>query len=162
MIVVSDTSPLNYLILIQQVDLLPQLFGRVVTPPAVIAEMIHPHAPVAVRAWATAPPAWLEIVESAISPVEASLGPGESAAIALAVQLHADLLLLDERKAINVAKLQGLAAVGMLAVLDLAAERRLISLVEVIARLRATTFRLPETVVQELLRRDADRFSPGV
>ena len=157
MIVVSDTSPLNYLILIHQVELLPQLFGRVATPSAVIAEMLHHHAPSAVKAWATSPPAWLEILEPTTIPVEASLGPGESAAIALAMQLHADLLLLDERKAINAARRQGLAVVGMLAVLDLAAERQLISLANVIDRLRATTFRMPEAVVRELLRRDADR-----
>ena len=38
MIVISDTSPLNYLILIECIDVLPQLYGRVVIPEGVLAE----------------------------------------------------------------------------------------------------------------------------
>lgn len=48
MIVVSDTSPLNYLVFIQAIDLLPQLFGRVVTAPAVMGELSHASSPAAV------------------------------------------------------------------------------------------------------------------
>ena len=57
MIVVCDTSPLNYLVLIQHAEVLPSLFGRVIAPPAVMAELQHPGAPTIVRAWAAAPPA---------------------------------------------------------------------------------------------------------
>ena len=57
MIVVSDTSPLNYLVLIERVHVLPTLFGRVVAPVAVIAELGHPATPTVVRAWAADPPA---------------------------------------------------------------------------------------------------------
>jgi len=60
-IVVSDTSPLNYLVLIEQVQVLPVLFGRVVVPPAVMAELQHAGTPAVVRAWAASPPPWLEI-----------------------------------------------------------------------------------------------------
>jgi len=42
MIVIADTTPLNYLILIHQADLLPQLFGRVLIPPAVFEELQQP------------------------------------------------------------------------------------------------------------------------
>ncbi len=42
MIVVSDTSPLNYLVLIGAIDVLPKLFGEVYAPPAVIQEFQHP------------------------------------------------------------------------------------------------------------------------
>ena len=45
MIVVSDTSPLNYLVLIGADQVLPSLFGRVLTPPEVLAEMQHAKAP---------------------------------------------------------------------------------------------------------------------
>ena len=34
MIVVADTSPLNYLVLIDEIDLLPAIFGRVLLPHA--------------------------------------------------------------------------------------------------------------------------------
>ncbi len=56
MIVVSDTSPLNYLILIGHAEILPALFSRVVAPPAVVAEMLQPGAPEVVANWATSPP----------------------------------------------------------------------------------------------------------
>lgn len=39
MIVVSDTSPLNYLVLLDVVSVLPKLFGEVVVPPAVLTEL---------------------------------------------------------------------------------------------------------------------------
>ena len=42
MIVVSDTSPLNYLVLIEEVEVLPAIFGRVVVPPAVVEELQAP------------------------------------------------------------------------------------------------------------------------
>ena len=55
MIVVSDTSPLNYLVLIQHAEVLPSLFGRVIAPPAVMIELQHPGAPTIVRACLTSP-----------------------------------------------------------------------------------------------------------
>jgi predicted nucleic acid-binding protein len=55
MIVVSDTSPIRYLILIEAIDVLSKLFGEVLIPPAVVAELVHTSAPLAVRAW-MAPP----------------------------------------------------------------------------------------------------------
>jgi predicted nucleic acid-binding protein len=61
MIVVSDTSPLNYLILIGADQVLPSLFGQVVAPPEVLVEMQHVKAPAEVSAWARQPPAWLEV-----------------------------------------------------------------------------------------------------
>jgi predicted nucleic acid-binding protein len=61
MIVVADTSPLNYLILMGKADVLPAIYGRVLTPNAVLVELRHPGAPAAVLAWSATPPAWLEI-----------------------------------------------------------------------------------------------------
>jgi hypothetical protein len=49
MLVVSDTSPINYLVLIQQEILLPALYGRVVIPPAVYGELQRSQTPVEVR-----------------------------------------------------------------------------------------------------------------
>ena len=60
-VVVSDTTPLNYLILIGEIGVLPLLFEKVFVPPAVIQEMKHPRAPAAVSLWATSLPAWVEI-----------------------------------------------------------------------------------------------------
>jgi len=45
MIVIADTTPLNYLVLIERVDLFPQLFGPALIPPAVLNELQQPETP---------------------------------------------------------------------------------------------------------------------
>jgi predicted nucleic acid-binding protein len=144
MIVVSDTSPLNYLILIGEAGILPVLFESVLVPPAVMAELADPRSPDLVRAWSTSPPAWLSVrAPSGQAPDD--LHPGEAQAIALAQELRADFLLIDERAGTRSARERGLAAVGLVAVLLLAHDRGKIDLASATARLRATTFRaVPE------------------
>ena len=61
MTVVSNTTPLNYLILTETVDVLPAIFGRVYVPSAVIDELSHPRSPAVVRAWVSTLPAWLTV-----------------------------------------------------------------------------------------------------
>ncbi len=61
MIVIADSTPLNYLILIHQVDLLPRLFDRILIPPAVFEELQHQEAPDVVRRWIASPPSWLQV-----------------------------------------------------------------------------------------------------
>jgi hypothetical protein len=61
MIVVADTTPLNYLMLIGEIDLLPRLFGRVLIPFAVFEELNQAETPSAVRNWMANPPPWLEV-----------------------------------------------------------------------------------------------------
>src|SRR6478672_9204792 len=97
MVIVADTSPINYLILIETIDALPRLYGRVVVPPEVLDELRNASGPAVVRAWAATLPAWMQ-VQSALS-IDATLplGDGERAAIALAQELKADRLLIDER-----------------------------------------------------------------
>ena len=51
MIAVSDTSPLNYLALIGEIELLPRIFTRVLIPPAVLSELNHARTPPVVVAW---------------------------------------------------------------------------------------------------------------
>ena len=99
MIVVADTSPLNYLIRLGHPDVLREIYGRVLVPHAVLMEMQHPEAPPEVSAWASSPPAWLETMQ--VRQLDATLAPelgtGEREAISLALELHADVLLIDER-----------------------------------------------------------------
>lgn len=63
--VVADTSVFNYLLLLDQLALLPTLYGRIITPPVVLeVELPHPRSPVLVRAWAqqlASIPEWLEL-----------------------------------------------------------------------------------------------------
>jgi predicted nucleic acid-binding protein len=164
MIVVSDTSPLNYLVLIEQVQVLPVLFGRVIVPPAVMAELQHAGAPDVVRAWAASPPPWLEIQPPARIEPLLGLGAGETQAIRLAQELLADAILIDERRAATIARQAGLFVTGTLGVLEIAAERGLIDVVQTIAALRQTTFRVSDEVLDGVLQRDANRrrqFSSG-
>jgi len=64
MLVLADTSVLNYLLLLDQLALLPALYGRVVVPTVMLTvELPHPDSPASVRAWMeqlTVDPPWLE------------------------------------------------------------------------------------------------------
>ena len=149
-VAVADTGPIHYLILIGHIDLLPRLFERVVLPGIVLAELSHPLAPASVQRWITAVPAWLETAEAPAVTLSAGIHKGEAAAIALASALHADLLLMDDRKGVNAAEKQGLNVTGTLGVLDLAAERSLIDFAQAAMALELTTFRMPLALLDEL------------
>ncbi len=101
MVVIADTSPLNYLVLIEQADVLPILFGKIVIPPSVLAELRHARAPQAVVEWIASAPPWLVVernIPSLPGPMtDLDLGEREALALALAHQPDA-LLLIDEEK----------------------------------------------------------------
>jgi predicted nucleic acid-binding protein len=99
------------------------LFGKVLVPDAVHSELFHPTASVAVRDWITGVPAWLEVTQvNVIDDVALqALDAGERDAIALALSLHADLILIDERKGTAVALSKGFEVIGTLGILSLAA-----------------------------------------
>jgi predicted nucleic acid-binding protein len=150
--VVSDTSPLNYLAQIGLLELLPALYGEVLIPAAVARELGHPGAPVVVRGLSEAPPAWLVTRDPAALDATIGLGGGEVAAISLAVELRAERLLMDDRAAARAAAARGLTVAGTLTVLAEASERKLVELAEAIQRLRATNFRVSPEVVAAFLR----------
>lgn len=70
MIVVANTSPICYLLLIGCLDVLPMLFGRVTIPQAVCDELWEEGAPAVVQAWIAQPPAWLEVRHMVIDQAE--------------------------------------------------------------------------------------------
>jgi len=152
-IVVSNTSPLNYLILIEKDDVLAALFGTVFVPPAVVSELLREETPEVVRAWIANPPAWLRVLAPRRVDPSLDLDTGESEAIALAEELHADWILLDEVKARRIATARGLKVAGTLAVLFEAHERGLLDLRQAVEDLRRTTFYLDERLVQTILDR---------
>jgi predicted nucleic acid-binding protein len=86
-------------------------------------------------------------------PETSSLDAGERAAIALADHLHADLILMDERRGTRVCLLKGFAVTGTLGILDLAARRGLIDLAEAFSRLKITNFRYRPEMLEHLLQR---------
>jgi len=153
MIAVSDTSPLNYLALIGEIELLPRIFTRVLIPPAVISELNHARTPPVVVAWAANLPSWVDVLSPCQAIEEAALGRGEAEAIAVALQVCADVTLIDERKASTVARNHGLIVTGTLGVLDIAAERRYVDLKAAVTRLLQTNFRAAPAVIEEVLSR---------
>jgi predicted nucleic acid-binding protein len=140
---VFNTSPLCFLVLIGEIDRLPQLFAEIATPREVLVELRHNKAPAGVREWALAPPTWLRIAE--VQPnrgVLPSLDPGERAAIALELASGADVVVLDDRKARIEARILGLEVTGLLGILGRMAEQGLVDIESAIDRLRATHFSL--------------------
>jgi predicted nucleic acid-binding protein len=151
-IVVADTGPLRYLVLIKQIDLLPLLFGVVAVPATVASELRHPKASDAVRTWAASPPQWLAVHDDPAEPAGLRrLDPGERAAITLAQTLGAGLVLIDDRAGAAVAREAGFRVTGTIGVLIDTAARGLLDLAAAFAALRATNFRCPRNLLEALL-----------
>ncbi len=87
----------------------------------------------------------------------ASLDVGERTTIELADVIDADLILMDDRDGVSFARAHGFAVTGTLGVLDLAAQRGLIDLLKTFTRLRATTFRYRQGLLDALLAQHAER-----
>lgn len=152
-IVVADTGPLNYLVLIGQVNLLPALFEKVIVPIVVYRELTSPKAPLPIRLWLASNPPWLELHIETLDaePPMLTLDAGEAQAIQLAVLLEADLLLIDDRKGVKLAQAKGLRVTGTLGLLDLAADRNLVDFEQAIQQLELTNFRRPLDILDVLL-----------
>src|SRR4051812_32691766 len=118
MIIVSDTSPLRYLVEVDVVEALPRLYGQVLTTPQVLAELRLGHFPEKVRQWAEHPASWLSIDQPRTISFLDRLDDGEASALSLARERAADLVLIDERTATEVARSMGLRSMGTLAVLQ--------------------------------------------
>ena len=121
MIVVSDTSPLTALLAVGEAELLPNLFNEVVIPEAVSAELLRSHPSL---------PGWLRIarVDDTVQARRYAqvVDAGEAEAIELARELHADHLLIDERKGRKLAIQEGVPVIGLLGVVLLAKRRQII------------------------------------
>jgi predicted nucleic acid-binding protein len=153
MIVVADTSPINYLILLDQIAILEVLYGRILIPHAVHEEMLSLKAPSSVRAWSKNPPHWLEVLSpsTTLNPPVARLDRGETEAIALAEELNAEWLLIDEAAGRDEATKRGLQTIGTLGILREAHRAGLLDLRSAIDRLSATGFRVNPSLIQLLL-----------
>jgi predicted nucleic acid-binding protein len=106
-VVVSNSSPLIALARIQRLDLLPIIFESVLIPPAVAREIAPsiPILPISLRMQApkVMPPASL---------LCRRLGDGEWEALALAIELQADWIILDDLPARRSAEATGLNVIG--------------------------------------------------
>ena len=125
-------------------------------PSAVAHELQGRGAPEIVRQWAGRLPSWVEVRELA-NPVferEASgLDHGEWAAIQLAQEIHANLLLIDERAGARVARGNGFAVTGTLGVLVEAARSGFVIIDEALARLATTNFRRTDELLEQTRQR---------
>jgi predicted nucleic acid-binding protein len=146
-VVVADTTPLNYLVLIEQVEVLHQLFGEVMIPEAVLTELRHPKAPAAVSAWLQKLPNWLRVVKVGQVDDTIQLGHGENEAISLAIEKQVSIVLMDERRGRAAAEARGLLPIGTLNILDLADERGLLDGISSLNDLKRTTFRADEELL---------------
>lgn len=157
---VSNTSPISYLLLVDCLFLLPKLFGEIHIPQAVFDELNSVAAPGVVRAWIAELPEWLKVHARTSGEEDVTLSKlhvGERDAITLAEQLQADLILLDEKAARRVASERGLKMMGLLGLVVEAAERDLIDLPEIVGRLQHTTFRASPRLLKSVLDRHCGR-----
>ena len=137
--------------------MLAQLAEKTVLPVSVQAELVHRAAPDAVRAWALAPPAWVA-VRAATQLVEAKdISPTDREAIALAKELRAAVLLMDDKQARRCGERLGVVTIGTVGLLEVAATRGLVSLPAALKRLRGTSCFLTEDLIENALERDAAR-----
>ena len=129
MIVVSDASPLISLAVTGHLEILKQLYEQVIIPEAVYQEITGndpglPGAPeIQTLDWIVSRPVQNDVIVRAL---QGELDDGEAEAIALAVEMQADLLLIDERRARTVATRLGLNVVGVLGVLVEAKHKALV------------------------------------
>jgi predicted nucleic acid-binding protein len=159
--VVIDTSPLRYLALIGQTELLPRLYGKVGCPVMVRLEASHPSAPSALRNLILQTPPWLEFLPplTDLDPtLAAELDAGEAEAIEAAMRMRAAVLLMDERAGRRLAEERGLRVAGTLNILADAAARGWLDYHETATVLRKTTnFRASDEVVEMAYARSLGR-----
>ena len=157
MLIVSDTTPLHYLILIGSEHILPDLFETVIVPAAVVSEMLHPNAPPKIQQWVKNMPVWVisRISSNANKEISTGLGAGETEAISIALELNADALLLDDRRGIREATLRGISVITTIGVLELASSKGLVDFSAAINKLKNTSFYMPPSdVLSEILDRN--------
>lgn len=153
--VVADTSILNILVLIHHQSILPQLFGEIVVPHAVLNELRHPSCPLEVITFLNSNPTWLKSTDLPSDKLAIGLDDGETAVITLALHHRANMVLLDDRKARRVAVEQGLRVMGTLGVLELASQKGFIDLPIACEALRKTNFRMRDELIRQVLTRQA-------
>lgn len=150
MIVISDTTPINYLVLIGAQDILRTLFGSVFIPPTVFDELTRPKTPAVVGQWTSSRPEW--VIVQAPKELDSTLNPklhdGELQALSLAKELKADWVLLDDWDARTAAKERNYRVSGTLNLLEEAACRDLLVIEDATAKLKITNYRATEDQYQ--------------
>lgn len=160
MIIISDTTPLRYLIEIEEAHVLETLYGKIIIPQEVFKELQGVNTPPKVVQWIQSHPAWIEVQQADISLFipQKHIHLGEHEAIALALALKADAFLSDDVNAIKEARRVNILTIRLFNILESAAEDELLDLPEAIRKLKLTTFHLPPTeIIDDVLDRDTLR-----
>jgi predicted nucleic acid-binding protein len=155
MIIVSNTSPISNLAAIGQLTLLQQLYGNLFIPPKVYQEIL--------ACGSTDPGTlalqtvdWIQVISvtnfDLVDTLQKILDPGEAEAIALAVELNADRLIIDERKGRNEAIKSRLQVTGLLGIVLAAKQKGIIPLVKpILDDLTANGFWIRKPLCAEIL-----------
>ena len=155
MLVVADATPLHYLVLIGEIDLLRKLYGTILVPTAVIQELSASQTPIEVRSWIAALPSFFTVADpfdSAKSLPFPKLGLGEREAIALSLPPKNSILLTDDLQARLAAESVGIQTVPTIRILSTASDLSLVNLNDALARLQATNFRVSTRLVDRILK----------
>ena len=153
MIIISDTSPISNLLQIGEIDILRAVFDRVMIPPSVYREICE----VDQNRRALSNLDWIEtrkVTDTALrDKLSQTLDPGEAEAIALAIELSADYLLIDESLGRSVADKLGVKITGLLGVLLQAKDRgHILAVKPYIDRLVSEVgFRLARELIDDVL-----------
>jgi predicted nucleic acid-binding protein len=165
MIAVSNTTPLRYLIAIEQEHLLGQLFEKIIVPAAVHEELTEARTPEKVRRRVLSLPAWYEVrkaQENQTTAFPITLHRGEREAILLAETLRADVILIDEQVGPTIALNRNLPVSGTLGILERADTIGLIAdFPQVLKQLKTSGFFVAESLEQQLLQRYRARRGAG-
>jgi len=154
-VTICNTSPLLYLHLVGQLDLLPQLYGQVLIPPAVQAEL-EAGAQRGVSVPMVETLSWLRVTRlasQALLPLATDLGRGEAEVIGLGLERPNCRLILDDALARRIARFNGLRFTGTVGVIVKAKQRGLLDAVKpVVLALRNAGLWLSDSLVTDVLR----------
>lgn len=120
MTVISDTTTLSSLFAIGRESLLPTMFGDIVIPRQVYVELCHRQGfPEQIDQAISA--GWIKVDTATpsklLETLSSDLDRGEAEAIALAIELKADLLIIDEKHGRRIAETYNLTIIGLLGIL---------------------------------------------
>ena len=162
--VVSNTSPLLNLAIIVQLELLRQQFGEILIPKAVLEELrVEEMLPGSAHLREALVSGWLQVREvnnpSLVQLLQRDLDRGEAEAIALALLLDADWIILDERDGRRIAKSFGLQVTGILGVVIRASRNgQISSLPLVINQLREEAgFHIAQNLLSQILKEETNK-----
>jgi predicted nucleic acid-binding protein len=156
MIVVADSGPPHYLILLGHIELLHRFYGQVAIPEAVANELRAAGSPAAVNSWIARPPEWVVVIpvpQDQMESITDDLDLGERAAIALAGTIRADLLLIDDAAGRVEARRRNLRVTGTLGVLRAGAEQGIIDVPDTVSKLRSTSFYVDDALINTIFAR---------